>query len=114
MDLVICAQQAQAFREGRKRQHRLPRNAGSQAPVVVGATLSFAERGIYGKRTLLGRVRVTAIRCDALESISDDEIACEGFPNWTLLTHAWNDLHARSGFPWDINPDVWVIEFART
>ncbi len=56
-------------------------------------------------------VRIRHVRIERLESITDANLIAEGVGNWTQFTWAWNSRHQKTGFPWDINPFAWVIEF---
>jgi hypothetical protein len=59
-------------------------------------------------------LRVTGVRVERLQEISEAEVLKEGFiyrkPDFKDY---WNKLNAKRGFGWDSNPWVWVIEFER-
>ena len=72
-------------------------------------------------------IRVKNVRVERVQEISDDEARREGAwllcydaktgeeksDNRTLFKIIWNELNAKRGYGWDINPWVWVIEFER-
>lgn len=84
-------------------------------------------------------LEITSIRVERLQSISEADALAEGVEcqqcdgvNWrevggepqqcahphcgdgiALYRHMWNSLNASRGYGWDVNPWVWVIEFAR-
>lgn len=76
----------------------------------AGGLVEVLECLPYSKTQRLGAVTLKAVFVSRLESITDDEIRMEGYPNWTQYAYAWNEHYARSGQPWDIDPLVWVLE----
>lgn len=76
----------------------------------VGETTVVTTSEGYGKAGSV-LIRIIEIQIQRLEDISDAELAAEGGMSWTRFSYDWNQSHARSGYPWDINPFVWVISF---
>lgn len=80
-------------------------------------------------------LEVTAVRVERVQEISEQDAIAEGLPFngsyylggvhrikgtpkcWTLAAQAyralWDNLNAKRGYGWDVNPWVWVIEFKR-
>ena len=74
------------------------------------------------------RIVITAIRREALQDISPEDVRAEGIwcdvdhdpldigfsrdlHNQDVYRQLWNDINTRKGTRWEDNPDVWVIEF---
>lgn len=68
-------------------------------------------------------LEIVHVRVERLQEISDDDAEAEGFtyfgetlaepiPLDKFIT-CWDQLNKRSGYTWDSNPWVWVIEFRR-
>lgn len=69
-------------------------------------------------------LKVTDIRVERLQSITDGDVAKEGV-TWgtSIVLHPeisparkafkalWNEINAKRGFSWDVNPWVWVVSF---
>ncbi|ALN21947.1 MULTISPECIES: ASCH domain-containing protein [Ectopseudomonas] len=107
----VTAVAAEAFRAGRMSQHRVPAPAGAEPPVAPGMVIELEEPAPYGKVITLGRVLVLQIERQRLEDISDEDIHACGYPNWTLFSADWTQLHGAKGFSWDVDPDAWAIKF---
>lgn len=65
-------------------------------------------------------LRVTNVRCERVQEISEADALAEGFrpsENWNQAKWAfretWDSLNAKRGYGWDVNPWVWVYEFER-
>lgn len=74
-------------------------------------------------------LRVTDVRVERLQDITEDQAQAEGVKGWMIATdrdwdkdpnhriaflHAWNQTIKKGDFAlysWDANPWVWVIEF---
>ena len=70
-----------------------------------------------------GRFRITKIRKETLQSITEADAKAEGVPKIVRTTSAWfrneatvsfqqlwNSIHKKPGDRWDSNPEVWVLE----
>jgi len=102
---------AEAFKQGRMSQHRIPAPADAQPPVAAGMQIELIQPAPYGKTIALGRVLVLEVERQRLEDISDADIQACGYPNWTLFSADWTQTYGGKGFSWDVDPDVWVINF---
>ena len=76
-------------------------------------------------------LRVTEVRAERLQDITEDQAQAEGVKGWMIATdrdwdknpnhriaflHVWNQTIKKGDFAlysWDANPWVWVIEFER-
>lgn len=73
-------------------------------------------------------LEITNVRVERLQDITEKDAKAEGiklsgsalrcalgngphFRDWFTLV--WDELNAKRGFGWDVNPWVWVIEFRR-
>lgn len=102
---------AEAFKQGRMNQHRIPAPADAEPPVAPGSYIELVQPAPYGKTVPLGRVLVLGIERQRLEDISDADIQACGYANWTLFSADWTLIYGGKGFSWDVDPDVWVINF---
>lgn len=81
----------------------------------VGRTYAIQPgRGRQG----MGRIRITAIRQEALQDISYEDVIAEGMNplrsdmrTIDQFVELWNDINTRDGTRWSDNPDVWVLCF---
>jgi len=66
-------------------------------------------------------LKVKSIKVERLQDISEEDVLAEGIeksifpyqPMKPLFKKLWNSIKAKSGFEWDVNPWVWVVEFDR-
>jgi hypothetical protein len=72
-------------------------------------------------------LRITDVRVERLEEITEDDAIAEGAPLGRVLGYGrigmqshkegfinlWDSINAKRGYPWTANPWVWVIEFER-
>lgn len=63
-------------------------------------------------------LRITKVRVQRLQAISEDDAAAEGIPRHSgpyILDFArlWDSINAKRGYSWNSNPWVWVIEFEK-
>lgn len=66
---------------------------------------------------------ITAVHPERVQDITEDEAIKEGVVDPVMGTYGmnpktvfrdlWNDIYAKTGFGWDANPWVWVINFKR-
>lgn len=106
----LTATAAEAFKQGRMTQHRIPAPAGEQPPLQAGVRVDLIQPAPYGKTIALGQVLVLEVERQRLEDISDADIHACGYPNWTLFSADWTLTYGGKGFSWDVDPDVWVIK----
>jgi len=83
----------------------------------VGKT--YAVQPGRGKKAV-GRIRITAIRREALQDVSCDDALQEGaYPYgrgiWSTaveeFAELWDSIHDKPGTTWNDNPAVWVLTF---
>ncbi len=65
-------------------------------------------------------LKVTEVRCERLQDISYDDCLSEGMHDFctdvdtlAAFQELWQELNAKRGYGWDVNPWVWVISFER-
>lgn len=102
---------SQAMRDGRKVQHRLPSLSIEAQDIGVGDLLNFVELAPHGQTLAIAAKRVTSLRIQRMDTISDDEVEAEGFPNWSVMAYEWNSTFRAKQDRWDANPEVLVICF---
>lgn len=74
----------------------------------VGKTYSVeVGRGSWS----VGRIKVTGLRLEQLQAISEADAIKEGFASIDEFKRTWQMLHIRKPERWRDNPKVWVIEF---
>ncbi|MGI5066112.1 EVE domain-containing protein [Treponema putidum] len=65
-------------------------------------------------------LEVMQVRKEKLQDITEDGAQKEGvektypFGFRTVFKKLWDRLNKKTGYNWDANPDVWVIEFKRS
>lgn len=91
---------------------------GSMVKWQVGRTYAVQPRM---SKKAVGRIRLTAIRREALEDITEADIVAEGISGtikdgkrldlWLQWVNLWDSIYAKTEFAWRHNPDVWVLTF---
>jgi len=62
-------------------------------------------------------LRVTNVRVERVQSISDGDIVAEGIEDIgakdsrAMFAFLWNSINAKRGYAWSDDPWVWVVEF---
>lgn len=89
---------------------------------VVGRT--YAVQPGRGKKAV-GCFRITEVRQERLQDISEEDAIAEGWPEHLELfpevnrewktrewfRRLWDDIHKKSGTRWEDDPEVWVLTF---
>ena len=71
------------------------------------------------KRAARCWLRITDIRVERVQSISDEDITAEGCEPeicnsaWDMFCSLWDSINAKRGYSWESNPWVWVVVFER-
>ncbi len=58
-------------------------------------------------------LEIAGVRVERLQDITDDDAKAEGVGGVGTFGVLWNEINAKRGYGWDINPWVWVIEFEK-
>ncbi len=64
----------------------------------------------HASRMYLGIINV---RIEPLQYITVREAKAEGVENLWEFVKLWDTINAKRGYPWIMNPWVWVVEFRR-
>lgn len=56
-------------------------------------------------------LEVASVRVERLQDITEADAKAEGFESVSDFKTLWEKLNKKSGFGWDANPWVWVIQF---
>jgi hypothetical protein len=56
-------------------------------------------------------LRITDVRVERLQDISDDDARAEGVENRGAYAQLWEDIKGKGS--WDADPTVWVVGFER-
>lgn len=75
----------------------------------------YNEYAIVPKRGAAGigrKIRLTAIRCEHLHDITEQDARAEGVASVAEYKALWESINGKSkATRWDANPEVWVLEF---
>lgn len=66
----------------------------------------------FSRSKPVGQARISGVRVEPLESISDNSIRAEGYENWTEYAFHWNQRYPAA--PWDFDPVCWVAEICQS
>lgn len=68
-------------------------------------------------------LEITAVYPERVQDITEDEAIKEGVVDPVMGTYGlnpktvfrdlWNDIYAKRGLGWDVNPWIWVVKFKR-
>lgn len=122
--------------DGTKTQARRIVESGDTLVEVLGAVRSYSpsypngrikwqEGKTYAVQPGRGqkevrRIRITAIRRERLQDISEYDAGEEGMPGPSfnhpftfaaVFADLWDSIHTKPGTRWEDSPDVWVLEF---
>lgn len=83
-----------------------PDGTFSTAPVYKPNRALFTDNGWREFR-----IRITAIRQERLQDITEDDAKAEGVSSKGEYAKLWNRINKRKGTRWSDNPLVWVLAF---
>ncbi|MDR3543255.1 MAG: hypothetical protein P4L69_20185 [Desulfosporosinus sp.] len=108
--------------------------AGGENEIIHGEVMAVPSRKTPWKPSILMPrafarlfLKVKGIRVERLQDITEEDARNEGcfLPSHsvedgtligdsvTMFKIIWNNLNAKRGFGWDVNPWVWVVEFEK-
>lgn len=122
----VIFRQIDEIRAGHKTQTRRIRKPGhGSSGRAEGTELTITEAAGYsvGKSYAIvpkrghkaisdGRIRITRIRCERVQDISETDARAEGVESVAAYRALWESINGKTkGARWQDNPFVWVYEF---
>ncbi len=114
------------IRDGRKtqtRRMRKPNHGSSGRADGTELTITEAAGNSVGKSYAIvpkrghkaipdGRIRITRIRCERVQDITEADARAEGVDSVAAYQALWESINGKTkGARWQDNPWVWVYEF---
>jgi len=59
-------------------------------------------------------LEIVKVRCERLHAITAEDVAAEGATGRETFESIWTKLNGCRGYPWEMNPWVYAIEFKAT